>query len=239
MTDLYNAQNRAHEPELPTLESIVRLGIRNVQLELRVCLPCVIVALNSNFRADIKPLLQARYYAGKGPVELPILPDVPISMPSGQNFSVKYPCDVGDTGWAIFADRSLDAWLAGDGSSVDPQDTRTHDLTDAIFVPGLLPDAKALPLDDATSDLVIKNGTAQVRLERNGTFRIANQGQELIDLVGQLTQALSTLVSTLAAAQTITMLGPMPLFAKTQLELAQATQTIATLAANLNTLKGA
>jgi hypothetical protein len=48
------------------------------------------------------------------------------------------PVSVGDTGLLVFADGSLDVWLAR-GGVVDPLDDRHHALSDAVFIPGLRP----------------------------------------------------------------------------------------------------
>lgn len=220
----------------PTLSSILSQVVREGSRQLRVCLPCAVVKVRGNQLVDLQPLLQVRYVAMAAPTTLPVIPNCPVSMPSGATWGFKFPIAVGDTGLAIFCDRSLDNWVAGSGGVIDPDDVRTHDLTDAIFVPGLVPKAKQTT--DATEDMVIRNGTAQVRLEKNGTFRIANQGQELVDLVTQLTNALASLTQTLQGAMVSTMMGPQPFMAFTQSELGQGLSTVNQIVANLKTLQG-
>jgi len=62
-----------------------------------------------------------------------------------------------------FADRALDQWYLK-GIPVDPEDGRAHDLADAVFVPGLHPDAKTKAATDLTA-YVIEHPT-RVRLGR-------------------------------------------------------------------------
>lgn len=232
----FNPSNADPAADQSTLATLLTTLSQNCSREMRVCLPCEVVNVRGNQLVDLQPLLQVNYYAAVGPTTLPVIPHCPVSMPSGKDWSVKWPLAVGDTGYAIFCDRSLDNWMAGQGGVVDPQEARTHQLTDAIFVPGLVPTAKQT--QDQTQDLVMRNGTAQVRLEKNGTFRIANDGQELVDLVGQLSKAVGDLVMTLQQAQTITMLGPSPFWGLTQSSLASAGVAIEQLSANLQTLRG-
>lgn len=222
--------------ETSTLAQVVQDALKHYSLALRVCIPCSVVKIHGNQLVDLQPLLQVRYWSQPGATTLKPIGSCPVSMPMGADWSVKYPLAVGDTGIAIICDRSLTAWMQGDGGVTDPNNPRSHDLSDAIFIPGLVPSNKQT--QDATQDLVIRNGSAMVRLEKNGTFRIANNGQELVDLVGQMNQAMTSIVNTLQQAMTITMLGPQPLWQATQLQLTQAANTLSVLQNNLQTLKG-
>lgn len=228
-------------PVIPTLESVVRLALRTYSLELRVCAPCKVVAVRNNYRVDLQPLQQAKFYTEEEATTLPIIPNAPVCMPGGVNWQVKYPIDVGDVGYAIYADRAIDTFLAGTGEPADPMQARTHALTDAIYVPGLAYDSLAQQRDDSTDDLVMRNGTAEVRLERDGQFRIYSGGDnnlELVDLIGQLAAHCDNLVGILQQAMTNTMLGPMPFFAATQSSLISAKTTIDTIKTSLGKLKG-
>jgi hypothetical protein len=61
------------------------------------------------------------------------------------------PVQVGDEGLIHFAERSLDNWLdrAGVQPPAEPIQPRSHDLTDAVFVPGIVPVPHAI---DSWSD---------------------------------------------------------------------------------------
>lgn len=237
----YDPTQRHRTPVTPTLAGVVRLGLQGLAQDLRVCLPCRVVAVHGAYRVDLQPLTQARYLAAEGPTTLPILPGVPVSMPGGVNYQVKYPIDVGDVGLCIFADRSLDTFLAGAGQPTDPKDARTHDLTDAIYVPGLTYDTLASERADDTDDLVMRNGTAEVRLERNGTFRIYSGGNklELVDLIGQLAAHCEKLVQTLQAAVIMTPVGPGSFAASTVFTLNDALAAVHLIRTSVESLKGA
>lgn len=155
-------------------------------------------------------------------------------MPMGQGYSIKLPIAVGDTGYLIFSDRSLDAWLAGGGGIVDPQDARHHDLTDAIFVPGLVPFGNQT--SDSTDDLVITNSAAILKIKKAGTFQLKNSENELLDLLDQITGQLQQLSQTLSTDTVNTIFGPMKLNAfATYVTIAN---TLTTLKTKLETLKG-
>jgi hypothetical protein len=75
-----------------------------------------------------------------------------VQFPGSGGYRITFPVAVGDTGLIVFSEASLDKWLVS-GGTVDPADDRRHDLTDAVFLPGLRDFGHALasaPTDRAT-----------------------------------------------------------------------------------------
>ena len=201
------------EPEDPSLSDVFDLAFQNLGRQLRVCVPGKVIAVNGNQLVDVQPLHLVKYTTGETAM-MPIVQDVLVSMAVGTNYSVKLPVAVGDTGLVLFADRALDVYAASDGTTpLDPLDNRTHDLTDAIFVPGL--PTVSTQTTDATTDLVLTNGAAQVRLLANGKVQIKNGSQDLLALMDSLLTVLTT------QTFTSTILGPQPFLASTVQALAQ------------------
>jgi len=65
-----------------------------------------------------------------------VLANVPVAWPRTSAGYLTFPLAVGDTGELIIQDRSLTEWLKK-GSPVDPIDNWTHNISDAVFHPGL------------------------------------------------------------------------------------------------------
>jgi hypothetical protein len=208
------------QPETLPLDEIIRQAVAAAIMQMRVHLPGKIVAIRGNQKVDVQPLLQTRYINGDV-VNLPVIQNVMVQMPVGANYSIKLPIAVGDTGSLLFCDRSLDVWASGKGGIVDPQDARTHDISDPVFTPGLVPFANQTT--DSTSDLVVTNGNAQLRLNATGGFKLQNtsKNQELINI-------LTTLVQTLSTASTVVG-GPFT---------PDVVQTLTTMVQNLQALQG-
>jgi hypothetical protein len=160
-------------------DEIIRTAIFTALQKLRVHLPCQIIKVRGNQLVDVQPTIQTRYKDGTV-VNLPPIQNVTVKMPMGVGWSIKFPIKVGDTGDLIFSDRSLQNWAAGDGGIVDPQDDRMHDLTDAVFTPGM--PTVSQQTTDQTTDLVITNGQSQVRFLSNGGFEVYNNdsGQQIL-----------------------------------------------------------
>lgn len=127
---------------------------RLVELELHVSAPCTVVGPGSKpGRYDVTYGFLPVFYSGQAevPGEPIIIPDAVLRYPKGYTA----PVLPGDTGHVIFTDRCLVKWMEL-GAPVDPFSGRAHDLADAIFEPGLVPDTQgAIPdptgvvIDDA------------------------------------------------------------------------------------------
>lgn len=226
-----------YQPEVPPLDEVLLAGMEAHTLELRVCLPCAVMAVTGNQLVDLQPLFQSRYVDGDT-VTMPIIKAVPVSMPMGAAWGIKYPIAVGDTGMALFSDRSLDVWMAGQGGIVDVGDTRQHDINDAIFVPGLVPVAKQTK--DTTQDLLVVNGKAKLRMTQSGKFNLGNGSQEVLDLLNQTMAAVSSLLSTLTSGPVVQVGAagaPASLTPAAIASLQQVSSTVQSLQQALGTLK--
>jgi hypothetical protein len=182
-------------------------------------IPAKVIKINSVQNVDIQPLYKTRYIDGQV-VNLPAIQQVPVSMIMGADYSIKVPVAVGDLGYALFCDRDLDAYLASNGEILEPQTSRCHNFSDAIFVPGLVPFSQEIK--DETTDLVIRNGKGVFRVKKAGRFIATNGTNELLDLCSKLLQCLLD-------AKTLTALGPEPFWQETLLQLNDIKQRIDTL----------
>lgn len=85
---------------------------------------------------------------------------VPVVFPGAGAYAITFPVAAGDTVLLVFAERSVDRWLAGTGDEVDPADVRTFHVTDAIAIPGLRP--FGAPLSNVPTDAVCIKGPVKL-----------------------------------------------------------------------------
>lgn len=186
-----------------TLSLVIKQAIKAQILELRVSMPGRVEKYDKlTQKADVKPLLMDKLKKDQSLIEFPVIPNVAVYHPQGGGAYIHMPVAKGDTGWLVFADKSIDEWLSGDGRIVDPKDTRYHNLSDAVFYPGINPFAKGIAGTD--DSIKINFGTTSMELFDNGKIKIYNSGEELVSLLVDLCQALLD-------ARTNTSLGPQPL----------------------------
>jgi len=170
--------------ETPLLEKIIFDAIRQESMRIRVMFPVRVEKYYSDTqKVDVVPLLKKKYTDGTESL-LPVISDVPIEWPvvnNGKSYIIM-PLKAGDTGKVVFCDRSLDRWLAGDGSPTSPLDPRIHDLSDCVFWPGMRPFKKSIKVDDS-NNLYVTNDQMMIELFPDGKVRIKGGSKELINIL--------------------------------------------------------
>lgn len=233
----FDASVPTYAPQTPSLEQLIVQATRTLGLNLRVALPARVHAIKGDQKVDVQPLYQA-CFVDVGVVDMAMLQDVPVAMPMGADWRIGYPLAVGDLGLCVFCDRSLDTFLASDGTSPqDPLDRRTHDLSDAVFYPGLVPDQKQTLDVQPSQDLVLQNGKTTVRLRKDGTVAVQNTQLELLDVLDRLVAQNIALAQKLQASQVLTSFGPAPFIASSVQAFASIQSSLQTIRQNLDTFK--
>jgi len=199
------------ENETPTLAEVINDMIEAKILDVHVSMPGKVDTYDhTQQKADIKPLLRKKYTVNGGTVvEIPVIPGIPVQWPAANNGAayIHLPLKPGDLGLIIFTDRSIDTWLSGDGEITSPNDPRHHDLSDAIFIPGIRPFKQ--PLSNTSADnFILQNGSMRIELDPSGKISITGASNEMVSV-------LSDLIDHLVNAQVITMMGPQPFLAST------------------------
>lgn len=103
---------------------------------------------------------------------LPILVEIPVHFPysSKLGFSITLPMSLGDNGLIMCCDRNNYNWkISGEEANTpEPGDPRTYNLSDAIFIPGLITQATGITNYDAEA-IELRNSTASVSIKLNGS----------------------------------------------------------------------
>lgn len=129
----------AEPDETSNARDLVRLAAASVH----VAYPGTVVSYDSAAqRAVIRiaPSFRRADPNGGPPVlyRAPDIPGVPVAFPGGgPDYSDTWPLAAGSSGLVVITSRSMDEWLSAGGTTSEPQDPRRHDLTDAVFLPGL------------------------------------------------------------------------------------------------------
>lgn len=184
--------------ETPELYDVIQMAIRTNQLDLNTAMPGVIVSYNASTQlAEVQPSFKITY---TNPIELvsrPVIMDVPVIFPRSKGKGICFPIEEGDSVLLIFSQRSLDDWI-DQGGEVQLKDTRLHNLTDAIAIPGFFPLNEVIepaPPSDATcvfgTKILIGNSKASDEPMVLGDTLEQNLN-DLIDAIKLLTAAITT-----------------------------------------------
>lgn len=186
----------------PTLEQVIKDAIEGRLVDVNTAMPARVKKVDiAKQIVDVEPCLMRKYSDG-AVVPLPVITNVPLVFQRTATGGLFFPIKAGDYVLLVFSQRSIDIWEEK-GGIVDPKDPRKFNLSDAIAVPGLFPKGSAYARADAAFAR-LEWGDASIELQPSGKFRIQKiGGEELFDLVSQLSQEvidLSAAVAALAAA---------------------------------------
>lgn len=124
------------------MSEVMALWEDRISRRIRVCLPVEVLSYDNKAQTvTVKPQIQDTYLDQNGVVQaevLQALSNVPVQFARGGKLRITFPVVANDTGIIVMADRSLDAWLtASSPTDTAPLDARRHNLSDAIYIPGV------------------------------------------------------------------------------------------------------
>ncbi len=141
---------------------------------LHTAMPGIVVSYSAaTNRAQVQPVGSKKVFDGRS-LPWPVIYNVPVVFPMGMGgrAGVTFPVQPGDGCLLVFAESQLDDYLSGG----DSDDTRRHDMNDAICVPGLyadsVPSNQSNPSDVClfhSGSLVTLNGGAFAGTLADGT----------------------------------------------------------------------
>lgn len=191
----------------PTFFQLFQNALKNHSLNIHTATPGIVQKYDAKKQmADIQPCLKKSVKNGDvfEVQSLPVITDVPVIFPRTRLSFIHFPLMVGDSVLLLFTERSLEQWRAT-GGVVDPKDTRTHDYSDAVCLPGFFPDFDAAQIKNSEA-ITLQNGLGKVEIFPDGRTTFGNGTVELIDELIKLCDALTS-------ALTNTAIGPQPLVA--------------------------
>jgi hypothetical protein len=154
----------------------------------------------------------------------PVVPNVPVEFLGAGGFRITCPISDGTlqidgqtvkatTGCLQFSHRSLDKWLSGDGSEVDPEFDHDHALGDAVFRPGLMP--FGAPWGSCPTDHMTMGSDAGVQIHfHNQTIAAGDEaGNDFVALAAKTNKAISdfyTILNNVFGASSAPIVTPAP-----------------------------
>lgn len=132
----------------PRPETVLRRAIARALREASTAEPAVVESVDATTcTVDVQPLLMRVRQNERGEREVtraPMVVGVPILFTGGGGSRLTFPVKRGDVCLLLVATRSIARWNAI-GGEVDPEDNRSHHISDSIALCGLVDSAHAKP----------------------------------------------------------------------------------------------
>jgi len=162
---------------------------------LRVCMPARIEKYDPDTHlATVQPLIKVKFYKRKEPELLRFIERVPVIHPRTASAIIRLPVKKGDICTLIIADRSIENWVAGDGTEKDPNDKRMHHLEDAYAILGGYPEGNPLTANNPDA-LEIQVGDGVKITMGNGTDDLLQLAHDAFTELKTLSEELSTVLT--------------------------------------------
>jgi hypothetical protein len=205
----------------PEWSELLQLALDARLFELHTATPGQVVAVHTDAKAkrqyvDVRPCLRRCLEADASDAlpfveeDLPVLPRVPVGYPQGGGWFVSWPLAVGDFVTVVFAERSIDRWLAtarkSRSQTISTGDVGTHTLDGAIALPcGPAPQNELLEGVSGT-ELVLGHvsGTPLLKFAADGTVRLTGS----LVVSGEVTAGAATVPVHLTTHKHGTAMGP-------------------------------
>lgn len=188
----------------PTLTEILRLAMDYELQDLYKALPGRIETYDPvTQKANVKPLIMRKIATDEGEEltePLPIVTQVKVGFLQAGDFEMSVPVKKGDFCLLLFCDRSIDAYMAGQGDDTDPNDFRIHDISDAYALVGFGPFSKSL-LRASADNMVIghKSGKGVGFFKENQIHWGAETAGDALALASTTDTDLSAIVTSVNA----------------------------------------
>jgi hypothetical protein len=166
---------QADDDRDPTIVEGVQAVVAGERAEQRTCIPATVQSYDiATQRATVQAGVQLQLLDGTT-ISEPVFADVPVMWPSAGGYSFHAPLAAGDEVLVVFAERSIDEWLAAGGYNRVANDPRRFSAQDAIAIPGLRSAPNALPANARPAGAVCvaaADGAVRMEIRAGGVVTI-------------------------------------------------------------------
>jgi hypothetical protein len=156
--------------------------LRDQLTEVHTCLPGQVVSFDAATQTcSVVPTLKRLFYGDDDATEIPVIEDVPIVFPGSGNFWITFDVKPDSYVLLVFAERSIAKWMDL-GGIVDPEAAHKFDYSDAVAIPGLLPEpvklsggvqSDSIEIRDASRNTYLKLEDGAIEINGDSDFAVA------------------------------------------------------------------
>lgn len=170
------------ELRTPSLVNVLEAFVGQALEDVFVALPGIVESYDSETQtASVKPALKRPYTnidGTEGADDLAIINDVPVLHWRGGGIFMSFPIEKGDMVLLVFCDNEIDEYVVSGGTGpVEPVSLRSHDISDAVAIPGFFTQVKKLKESLANDGIFGREKGPQVRVKEE-TVDVTSGGNE-------------------------------------------------------------
>lgn len=153
----------------------LQIAIEGLILGIMTAMPVQCISWDGESSVNVQPILQSRVEQQDGTylwINQAVLINCPILFFGGAGCSITAPPQEGDTGLAIFSNRSIDEWRLAGGIQ-KRADLRSHHISDGfvLFGPRSIPDALA-SINPNAMEMRSNDGSTVVSVATSGVVAV-------------------------------------------------------------------
>lgn len=168
-------------------------------------LPGIVQSVDYDKRTcSIQPSIQGRQQLKDGSyqfVNLPMLVDCPIILPSVGGFTISLPVKADDEVLVLFASRCIDSWYQNGGVGI-PMEFRMHDLSDGFALVGIRSVPNSTPLDEENLSIQSDDAETYIQLTPGGDVKVKATNVEVEAASNVTIKATSVIIDSPAVSTT-------------------------------------
>jgi hypothetical protein len=154
------------------LEDVINTALDARLINLHTAIPCEVVSVDYSTQTVSVKIVVHRITADDTVLPYEVINEVPIGYTQTKKYNISFPIEAGDTGQLIFNERQLDKWIVNN-EIAEPDDTRKHSLSDALFVPIFVSRANNIPsISTSEFEIRTKDNATKIRLNTNGDINL-------------------------------------------------------------------
>ena len=179
----FNETPKPQGEATPSMTEVFKKSTNAASENIKVCMPAVVVRYDFKKQLiDAKPSFKRKYQDGTIE-DSPVIYNVPVAFPRAGDAFIVLPLKKGHSVLLVFSDKSLEKWLSN-GTENEPDDKRSHHISDAIAIPGCYPFSDPAPVNN-DDDVIVKNKDLEMRIKKSGHIQVLNSSQELLKVMDE------------------------------------------------------
>lgn len=191
------------------VEEMIETALDGRQAQMWTAIPVKVVKDSDGHTVSLQPLIKSVRLKEDGTREFiqhPVIDDAPVHFGGGGGVTMTHPIKQNDEGIALVMSRSIDVWHQ-QGDVQQQIDARMHDLSDAVYIPGIRSTPRKLTPAPSTTSTQIRSDDGNHFVDLHPTNGVTVKSSQAITSEGGTTSRLKVGTMTVTVSSSRVDLG--------------------------------